>query len=67
MTGYIAIATNPFFAVTGDDGSFKLENLPAGSYTVEAWHERLGTRTAEVKVEGDAAAPVAAAFEFAAP
>jgi plastocyanin len=66
MTGYIAIATNPFFAVTGEDGSFKLENLPAGSYTLEAWHERLGTRTAEVKVEADAAAPVAAAFEFAA-
>ena len=42
MTGYVAIATNPFFAVTGEDGAFKLENLPAGNYTVEAWHERLG-------------------------
>ena len=67
MTGYIAIATNPFFAVTGDDGAFKLENLPPGSYTLEAWHERLGTRTADVKVEPDAAAPVAVTFEFAMP
>jgi len=67
MTGYIAIATNPFFAVTGEDGTFKLENLPAGNYTVEAWHERLGTRTTEVKVDADASAPVAAAFEFAMP
>ena len=65
MTGYVAIATNPFFAVTGDDGAFKLENLPAGSYTLEAWHERLGTKTLDIKV--DEAAPAAAAFEFAAP
>jgi plastocyanin len=67
MTGFVAIASNPFYAVTGDDGAFKLENLPPGRYTLEAWHERMGTRTAEVKVEDGAAGPVAAAFEFAMP
>ena len=67
MTGYVAIATNPFFAVSDADGNFKIEKLPPGAYTLEAWHERLGTRTAEVKVEADAAAPVAATFEFATP
>jgi plastocyanin len=65
MTGYVAVATNPFFAVTGDDGSFTIDKLPAGTYTVEAWHERLGTRTADVTVaEGQ---PAKLQLEFAAP
>ena len=50
MTGYVAVSSHPFVAVTGDDGGFKLTGVPAGSYTVEAWHERLGTKTAEVTV-----------------
>ena len=44
------MSSHPFFAVTGDDGSFKISGLPAGSYTVEAWHERYGTKTAELTV-----------------
>jgi len=65
MTGYVAVATNPFFAVSGDDGSFNIDKLPAGTYTVEAWHERLGTKTAEVTVaEGQ---PAKLQLEFAAP
>jgi len=65
MTGYVAIATNPFFAVSDADGSFKIEKLPPGAYTIEAWHERLGTRTAEVQVVADQAATVA--LELATP
>lgn len=53
MTGYVAVTDHPFFAVTGDDGSFTIPNVPAGSYTVEAWHERFGTTTAEVTVAKD--------------
>jgi plastocyanin len=63
MTGYVAVATNPFFAVSGEDGTFAIEKLPAGTYTLEAWHERLGTRTAEITVtETD---PAKATFDFA--
>jgi plastocyanin len=62
MTGYVAVASNPFFAVTGDDGSFRITGLPPGSYTLEAWHERYGTKTAEVTVAADK--PAAAAFEY---
>ncbi len=65
MTGYVAVVTNPFATVSGPDGSFSIENLPPGTYTLEAWHERLGTRTAEVTVSENE--PAKAAFDFAAP
>lgn len=62
MTGYLLVTDNPFFAVTGDDGSFALASLPDGKYTIEAWHERFGTMTQEVTVAGGKAAEVN--FEF---
>ena len=52
MQSYLAVMTHPFFAVTEADGAFTLDGLPNGTYTVTAWHEHLGTREAEVKVEG---------------
>jgi plastocyanin len=64
MTGYVLVSSHPFFAVTGDDGSFKISGLPAGTYTVEAWHERFGAITAEVSVPADK--PAEAAFQFEA-
>lgn len=50
MGAYIGVFTHPFHAVTGSDGSFSLKKLPAGEYTIEAWHEKLGTQTMKVKV-----------------
>jgi len=50
MTGYLVVTDNPFFAVTGADGAFSIPNLPPGDYTVEAWHEKLGTKQAKVTV-----------------
>jgi hypothetical protein len=35
---------HPYFAVTGSDGSFEIKNVPPGSYTIAAWHEKLGTK-----------------------
>lgn len=56
MQAYVAVMSHPFFDVTDTDGQFTIENLPAGTYTVEVWHERLGTQTAEVTVgEGETA------------
>ena len=43
MNAYVAVVDHPYFAVTGDDGSFTLANLPPGTYTIEIWHERYGT------------------------
>jgi len=50
MSAYIGVFSHPYFAVTADDGSFRLKNLPAGDYTIEAWHEKYGTQTMKVKV-----------------
>jgi plastocyanin len=54
MSAFIAVESHPFHQVTGDDGAFALEGLPAGQYVVEAWHEKLGTRQQTVQVtEGE--------------
>ncbi|MBI1977774.1 MAG: cytochrome c oxidase subunit II [Candidatus Omnitrophica bacterium] len=63
MTGYIGVLSHPFFAVTDDQGGFKIENLPAGEYTIEAWHETYGTKSQKVTVT-DAEAVVD--FKFSA-
>jgi plastocyanin len=50
MKGYVAVFRHPFFAVTGKDGNFDLSNVPPGTYTVQAWHEKLGTSTQQVTI-----------------
>jgi hypothetical protein len=50
MRGYVAVFKHPYFAVTGRDGSFDLRSLLPGTYTVEAWHEKLGTSTQKITV-----------------
>ena len=62
MTGYVVISKHPFFATTADDGKFTIKDVPAGAYTLEAWHEKLGTQTAEVKVEEGKPAEVTFTF-----
>ena len=50
MRSYIGVVNHPFFAVTGDDGTFTIKGLPPGKYTVEAWHEKYGTKDIEITV-----------------
>ena len=48
MSAYIGVLSHPYFAVTSSGGAFELKDLPAGTYTIEAWHEKLGTQTQSV-------------------
>ena len=48
MRAYVGAIEHPYFAVTGEDGTFTLANLPPGTYTIAAWHERLGTGEQQV-------------------
>ena len=62
MAAHIGVMSHPFFAVTGADGAFSLAGVPPGTYTVEAWHEVFGARTATVSVGGGDPAPVPFTF-----
>jgi len=50
MTAWVGVMAHPYFAVTRPSGEFTIPNLPPGTYTLETWHEKLGTRTMEVTV-----------------
>jgi plastocyanin len=63
MHGWLVATENPYFAVTDNSGNFKLTDVPAGSYTVEVWHEKLGKSTQKVTVKGKEDAKVS--FELA--
>ncbi|MGN6719500.1 MAG: carboxypeptidase regulatory-like domain-containing protein [Candidatus Binatia bacterium] len=51
MEGWLVATANPYFAVTDNSGSFKLTDVPAGTYTVEVWHQKLGKATQKVTVK----------------
>lgn len=53
MRGYLSVFKHPYFAVTGKDGSFDISNLPPGTYTIEAWQEKLGTSMQKVTIGGN--------------
>ncbi len=50
MNAYVGVFSHPFFAVTGDDGSFRIKGLPPGKYMIEAWQEKYGTQTIAVAI-----------------
>ena len=50
MRSYIGVVSHPFFAVTGDDGTFTIKGLPPGTYTIEMIHEKYGKQEQQVTV-----------------
>jgi plastocyanin len=69
MKAYIAVLKHPFFAVSGEDGSFTIKGVPPGTYTVAAWHEGGATgteKTMQVTVAANGAAKADFAFGEAA-
>ena len=65
MTAYAGILEHPYFTVTAEGGGFELKNVPPGTYTLEAWHEKLGTQTQQVTIADDESKELS--FTFKAP
>ena len=65
MRAWVGVLDHPYFGVTGADGSFTLKGLPPGTYTVEAWHESLGTQTQTVTIGAKESKDVAFVFKAA--
>ena len=56
MSAYIVVVPTPYFVTSDQAGSYKIENVPDGSYTVTAWHEGAKNQSKPVSVSGDAKA-----------
>lgn len=63
MQGWLVATESPYVAVSDNSGNFKLTDVPAGNYTVEVWHEKLGKNTQKVSVKAKEDAKVS--FEVA--
>ena len=50
MNAWVGVLEHPFYAVSGKAGAFALAGLPPGTYTIEAWHEKLGVQTQQVTI-----------------
>ena len=66
MRAYIFVFEHPYFAVTPAEGTFELSNLPPGSYTIEAWHEKFGTLDQTVSIASKESKPISFTFKSTA-
>lgn len=65
MVAYAGVLDHPFFSVSGAEGAFELKGVPAGTYTIEAWHEKLGMQTQQVTLTADEAKTLDFTFKVA--
>jgi plastocyanin len=65
MRAWVGAVNHPFHAVSAGDGSFSLKGLPPGTYTVEAWHETLGTQTQSVTIGASESKDITFTFKSA--
>jgi plastocyanin len=66
MNAYVGVVSNPYFAVTGPDGKFSLKGLPPGTYTIDAWQEKLGDMTQSVTIAANETKDIMFTFKPAA-
>jgi hypothetical protein len=55
---YLAVFDHPYFAVTGNGGTFTIDGVPPGKYKLNAWHERTGVSVQDVDVSANGATKV---------
>ena len=53
MAGYIIVSPTPYFAETDKSGDYHIDNVPDGSYTLNAWHEGAKPHSGPITVSGD--------------
>lgn len=53
MEAFVVVVATPYFARTGVDGAFTIENVPPGTYTLHAWHERGLSQQRTVEIGGE--------------
>jgi plastocyanin len=63
MHAFIGVVANPYFAVTGDDGSYEIRNLPPGNYVIGVWQETLGTQEQPITILPHATTTASFAFK----
>lgn len=63
MSGWIIVQEHPYFAVTEEDGSFELLDVPPGQYRVRIWHETLGSKEISLTVESNGVSSVQLSFK----
>lgn len=64
MHAFAVVQDHPFFAVTGTDGVFSITGVPQGTYTLEAWHPTLGSKSMQVKIGVGAKGAITARFSY---
>ncbi len=62
MRGYVSVFDHPYFARSAQDGTFRLHNVPPGTYTIAAWHERFGTVSQQIALPERGEAEVGLTF-----
>lgn len=63
MHAFIGVVDNPYFAVSGTDGSYEIRNLPPGDYVIGVWHETLGTQEQKVTIPPSSKASLSFTFK----
>jgi hypothetical protein len=58
MTAFVGVVDHPYFATSGAAGTFTIANVPAGTHTIQAWHELFGVLTQSVRVAEGAATTI---------
>ena len=64
MHAYVVVDDSPYAAVTDAGGKFEIKDLPPGTYTLEAWHPTLGTKTLQIVIGKGKRGDVTARFSF---
>ena len=62
MTAFVGVVNHPYFATSGRDGTYVIENVPPGTYTIHAWHELYGSVSQTVRVMEGATSTVDFAY-----